>query len=133
MVPASVGTAHSLPPQTLTRLAREWLEEDTPNFDLAGVCVGSHEIVARLLCKTPDSILAGSPFFTAVFQELGCTVHWILQEGSQIGKNEGSSGFDSMSVGAHLLDIQQTSMKTDLSGTLMHHTTFYKTMFSLKF
>lgn len=85
MVPASVAAAHCIPPQTLTRLARQWLEEDTPNFDPAGVCVGSHEVEARLLCKTADSILAGSPFFTAVFRELGCTVHWILQEGSQIG------------------------------------------------
>ncbi|CAG10768.1 unnamed protein product [Tetraodon nigroviridis] len=85
MVPASVAAAHSIPPQALTRLAREWLEEDTPNFDPAGVCVGSREVEARLLCKTADSILAGSPFFTAVFQELGCTVHWLLQEGSEIG------------------------------------------------
>lgn len=119
MVPASVAAAHCIPPQTLTRLAREWLEEDTPNFDPAGVCVGSHEVEARLLCKTADSILAGSPFFTAVFRELGCTVHWILQEGSQIGKHQGSDGCDSMSAGAHLSDIQQQTMKTDSSGTLL--------------
>lgn len=87
--------AHSIPPHTLTRLARQWLEEDTPNFDPAGVCVGSRDVEARLLCKTADSILAGSPFFTAVFQELGCTVHWLVQEGSEIGKwamNTDSSG-----------------------------------------
>lgn len=77
--------AHSIPPHTLTRLAREWLTEDTPNFDLAGVCVGSQEVEARLLCKTPHSILAGSPFFTAVFAEVGCTVDWIYQEGAEIG------------------------------------------------
>lgn len=85
MVPTSAEL--SIPPQTLTRLAREWLEEDTPNFDPAGVCVGSCEVEARLLCKTAGSVLAGSPFFTAVFTQLGCTVHWILQEGSQIGKD----------------------------------------------
>lgn len=89
MAPASVAAEHSIPPQTLTRLAREWLEEDTPNFDPAGVCVGSREVEARLLCKTADSILAGSPFFTAVFRELGCTVHWLLQEGSEIGNQTG--------------------------------------------
>uniref|UniRef100_A0A3Q3WAN3 Quinolinate phosphoribosyl transferase C-terminal domain-containing protein n=1 Tax=Mola mola TaxID=94237 RepID=A0A3Q3WAN3_MOLML len=36
MSPASRATAHSIPPHTLTRMAREWLEEDTPNFDPAG-------------------------------------------------------------------------------------------------
>ncbi|XP_029706168.1 nicotinate-nucleotide pyrophosphorylase [carboxylating] isoform X2 [Takifugu rubripes] len=77
--------AHSIPPHTLTRLAREWLEEDTPNFDPAGVCVGLRDVEARLLCKTPHSVLAGSPFFTAVFRELGCSVHWLLQEGSETG------------------------------------------------
>ncbi|XP_034438815.1 nicotinate-nucleotide pyrophosphorylase [carboxylating]-like isoform X2 [Hippoglossus hippoglossus] len=77
--------AHSIPPPTLSRLAREWLAEDTPNFDPAGVCVGSQEVEARMLCKTPHSILAGSPFFTAVFTEVGCTVDWIYQEGAKIG------------------------------------------------
>ncbi|XP_041641675.1 nicotinate-nucleotide pyrophosphorylase [carboxylating]-like isoform X2 [Cheilinus undulatus] len=77
--------ALSIPPHTLTQLAREWLAEDTPNFDPAGVCVGSQEVEARLLCKTPHSVLAGRPFFTAVFSEVGCTVDWIHQEGTEIG------------------------------------------------
>ncbi|XP_023269434.1 nicotinate-nucleotide pyrophosphorylase [carboxylating] [Seriola lalandi dorsalis] len=75
---------HSIPPHALAQLARQWLSEDTPNFDPAGVCVGSKEVEARLLCKTPHSILAGSPFFTAVFTEVGCTVNWIHQEGAEI-------------------------------------------------
>uniref|UniRef100_A0A3Q0T2Z6 Nicotinate-nucleotide pyrophosphorylase [carboxylating] n=1 Tax=Amphilophus citrinellus TaxID=61819 RepID=A0A3Q0T2Z6_AMPCI len=73
------------PHHTLIRLAREWLAEDTPNFDPAGACVGSQEVEARLLCKTPHSILAGCPFFTAVFTEVGCTVDWIYEEGAEIG------------------------------------------------
>ncbi|KAM7393616.1 hypothetical protein PAMP_020473 [Pampus punctatissimus] len=77
--------AHSIPPHTLIRLAQEWLAEDTPHFDPAGVCVGSQEVEARLFCKTPHSILAGSPFFTAVFTEVGCTVDWKYQEGAEIG------------------------------------------------
>ncbi|KAI3352735.1 hypothetical protein L3Q82_019313, partial [Scortum barcoo] len=84
MTPSS-HLADSIPPHMLTRLAREWLAEDTPNFDLAGVCVGSQEVEARLLCKTPHSVLAGSPFFTAVFTEVGCSVDWICQEGAEIG------------------------------------------------
>lgn len=78
---------HSIPPHALTRLARKWLAEDTPNFDPAGVCVGSQEVEARLLCKTPHSVLAGSPFFTAVFTEVGCTVDWIFQDGAEIGRH----------------------------------------------
>ncbi|XP_047435392.1 nicotinate-nucleotide pyrophosphorylase [carboxylating]-like [Mugil cephalus] len=77
--------AHSIPGHTVTRLVREWLAEDTPNFDPAGVCVGTQEVWASLLCKTPHSVLAGSPFFTAVFTEVGCTVDWICQEGAEIG------------------------------------------------
>lgn len=37
------------------------------------------------MCKTPHSVLAGRPFFTAVFTEVGCTVDWIFQDGSEIG------------------------------------------------
>jgi len=79
--------AHSVPGHALTRLAQEWLAEDTPNFDPAGVCVGSEEVEARLLCKTPYSILAGTPFFTAVFTEVGCSVEWIYEEGAEIGRH----------------------------------------------
>lgn len=86
MSPPKHAAAHTIPPHTLTRLAREWLAEDTPNLDPAGVCVGSQEVEARLLCKTPHSVLAGTPFFTAVFTELGCTVDWVFQEGAKIGR-----------------------------------------------
>ncbi|KAM8773050.1 nicotinate-nucleotide pyrophosphorylase [carboxylating]-like isoform 1-T1 [Acanthopagrus schlegelii] len=85
MCPALHTAAHMIPPHALTRLAQEWLGEDAPNFDPAGVCVGSQEVEARLLCKTPHSVLAGSPFFTAVFTEVGCTVDWVFQEGTEIG------------------------------------------------
>ncbi|XP_055359329.1 nicotinate-nucleotide pyrophosphorylase [carboxylating]-like [Betta splendens] len=80
------AAADAIPPHTLTLLAQAWLAEDTPNFDAAGVCVGSREVEARLLCKTSGSVLAGSPFFTAVFAEVGCTVEWLHQEGATIGR-----------------------------------------------
>ncbi|KAM9314775.1 nicotinate-nucleotide pyrophosphorylase [carboxylating]-like [Pholidichthys leucotaenia] len=83
--PCRPSLEHSIPHHTLTRLAREWLEEDTPNFDPAGVCVGSQEVEAMLQCKTPCSVLAGCPFFTAVFEEVGCIVEWLYQEGAEIG------------------------------------------------
>uniref|UniRef100_A0A0E9WGC0 Quinolinate phosphoribosyl transferase N-terminal domain-containing protein n=1 Tax=Anguilla anguilla TaxID=7936 RepID=A0A0E9WGC0_ANGAN len=86
MTSPAVDLAHIIPPQALSRLAREWLAEDTPNFDPAGVCVGSKEVRATLLCKSPGSVLAGCPFFTEVFSELGCTVDWIYREGQTLGK-----------------------------------------------
>ncbi|XP_051939862.1 nicotinate-nucleotide pyrophosphorylase [carboxylating]-like isoform X2 [Hippocampus zosterae] len=85
MSPAKHTPAHSIPPHAVMQLAKAWLAEDTPNFDPAGVCVGSEEVEARLLCKSPHSILAGSPFFTAVFTEVGCNVDWIYQDGDEIG------------------------------------------------
>ena len=78
--------AHAIPPQALTQLARDWLREDTPNFDPAGVCVGSGNVEARLFCKMAGSILAGGPFFTAVFAELGCTVNWLFPEAAEMGE-----------------------------------------------
>lgn len=86
MSPAKHTPAHSIPPHAVMQLAKAWLAEDTPNFDPAGVCVGSQEVEARLLCKSPHSILAGSPFFTAVFTEVGCNVDWIYQDGDEIGQ-----------------------------------------------
>ncbi|KAJ3614085.1 hypothetical protein NHX12_017662 [Muraenolepis orangiensis] len=85
MVPPQYAAAHAIPPHALTQLARDWLAEDTPNFDPAGVCVGSAELEARLFCKTPNSVLAGSPFFTAVFAEVGCTVNWLYQDADELG------------------------------------------------
>ncbi|KAM6972148.1 nicotinate-nucleotide pyrophosphorylase [carboxylating]-like [Aplochiton taeniatus] len=88
MTPPKVELAHAIPPHTLSRLAREWLAEDTPSFDPAGVCVGSQEVEARLLCKSQHSVLAGSPFFSAVFTELGCTVEWLYKEGAELGPED---------------------------------------------
>ncbi|KAI1896587.1 hypothetical protein AGOR_G00096300 [Albula goreensis] len=85
MASPALDLSQIIPPQVLTKLAREWLAEDTPNFDPAGVCVGSQEVSAILLCKSPGSVLAGCPFFTAVFTELGCTVDWFYNEGQTLG------------------------------------------------
>ncbi|XP_049577633.1 nicotinate-nucleotide pyrophosphorylase [carboxylating]-like [Syngnathus scovelli] len=85
MLPSKYTAAHSLPSHAVMQLAKAWLAEDTPNFDPAGMCVGSQQVEARLLCKSPHSILAGSPFFTAVFTEVGCTVDWLHQDGDEIG------------------------------------------------
>ena len=66
---------HILHPVTLQHYAREWLKEDTPNFDYGGFVVGEKEETAILLMKS-EGILAGRPFFDAIFKELDCKVKW---------------------------------------------------------
>ena len=72
--------SHLLPPH-YRELARSWLREDMPSFDYGGFVVGTGHREAVLLCKSPG-VLCGVPFFTAIFQELGCQVEWLYSEGS---------------------------------------------------
>eukprot|EP00753_Platysulcus_tardus_P010648 PLAT2930.1.p2 GENE.PLAT2930.1~~PLAT2930.1.p2 ORF type:complete len:313 (+),score=116.90 PLAT2930.1:36-941(+) len=60
-----------------------WLATDTPAFDYGGYIVGDDIREASLLGKSAG-VLAGVPFFTAVFEKLGCTVEWLLEEGAVI-------------------------------------------------
>lgn len=69
-----------LHPTSLRQKVQDWLAEDTPSFDYGGFVVGDSEETAVLLCKS-RGILAGVPFFDAVFQELGCRVEWEFSEG----------------------------------------------------
>ncbi|XP_029462657.1 nicotinate-nucleotide pyrophosphorylase [carboxylating] [Rhinatrema bivittatum] len=71
---------HLLHPVALKRLAQDWLQEDIPGFDHAGFVVGDEQETAVLLCKSPG-VLAGVPFFSAVFKELDCHVEWLQSEG----------------------------------------------------
>ncbi|KAI0796886.1 nicotinate-nucleotide diphosphorylase [Abortiporus biennis] len=59
-----------------------WLAEDTPSYDYGGFVVGEAEREAFLLGKGSQvAVLAGEPFFTEVFSQLGCQVEWHMQEG----------------------------------------------------
>ena len=63
---------HILPPSWKSQVAI-WLAEDTPSFDYAGYVVGEVHREAFLFGKGhQDAVLAGSPFFTEVFAQLGC-------------------------------------------------------------
>lgn len=64
-----------LHPLTIRHLAREWLKEDAPSFDYGGFVVGEKEETAVLLMKSPG-VVAGCPFFEAIFNELDCYVTW---------------------------------------------------------
>ncbi|KAJ7178946.1 Quinolinate phosphoribosyl transferase [Mycena filopes] len=73
--------AHLLPPSWKPQVTA-WLAEDTPSFDYGGFVVGEAVREAYLFGKgnTP-AVLAGSPFFTEVFAQLGCEVVWHVEEG----------------------------------------------------
>ena len=72
---------HLLPPIGVQEIVRSWLKEDIPSFDYGGLVVGEKAETAVLLCKSPG-VLAGVPFFNAVFSELGCEVEWMESEGA---------------------------------------------------
>ena len=64
--------AHLLPPSWKTQITA-WLSEDTPSFDYGGYVVGEAHRTAHLLGKgDSEAVLAGVPFFTEVFDQLGC-------------------------------------------------------------
>ncbi|KAI3612286.1 nicotinate-nucleotide pyrophosphorylase [Moniliophthora roreri] len=73
--------AHLLPPSWKTQVTA-WLAEDTPSFDYGGYVVGEVQREAHLLGKGKSpAVLAGVPFFTEVFEQLGCEVEWHMKEG----------------------------------------------------
>ena len=64
--------AHLLPPSWKTQVTA-WLQEDTPSFDYGGFVVGEVPREAFLLGKGKTAaVLAGVPFFTEVFTQVGC-------------------------------------------------------------
>ena len=63
----------NLLPPTWKPQITPWLAEDTPSFDYGGFVVGDVEREAFLLGKgSQRAVLAGVPFFTEVFEQLGC-------------------------------------------------------------
>lgn len=75
-ISALMGTSHQfqhlLPPSWRSQV-QTWLAEDTPSFDYGGYVVGEAEREAFLLGKGGQTaVLAGVPFFTEVFEQLGC-------------------------------------------------------------
>ncbi|KAF9918745.1 hypothetical protein BX616_006119 [Lobosporangium transversale] len=76
--PSSTLT-HLLPPNWKVKIT-EWLQEDIPSFDYGGYVVGEKETTAILYGKS-EGIVAGVPFFTEIFEQLGCRVEWHVSEG----------------------------------------------------
>lgn len=67
---------------------QQWLNEDIPSFDIGGFVVGDKDEHAILWAKT-SGMLAGIPFFEAVFQELGCRVEWLHRDGAKLDVSGG--------------------------------------------
>jgi nicotinate-nucleotide pyrophosphorylase (carboxylating) len=63
---------HLLPPSWKVQVTA-WLAEDTPSFDYGGYVVGEAQREAFLLGKgSQTAVLAGAPFVTEIFAQLGC-------------------------------------------------------------
>ncbi|KAK2097857.1 hypothetical protein P7K49_023308 [Saguinus oedipus] len=72
-----------LPPVTLAALVDSWLREDCPGLNYAALVSGAGPSQAALWAKSPG-VLAGRPFFDAIFTQLNCQVSWFLPEGSKL-------------------------------------------------
>lgn len=71
---------HLLPPSWSAQVTA-WLAEDTPSFDYGGYVVGETHREAFLFGKgTQTAVLAGRPFFTEVFKQLGCEYVLLLTD-----------------------------------------------------
>ncbi|XP_074178707.1 nicotinate-nucleotide pyrophosphorylase [carboxylating] isoform X4 [Rhinolophus sinicus] len=77
------GLALLLPPTTLATLADSWLHEDCPSLNYAALVTGAAPSQAALWAKSPG-VLAGRPFFDAIFAQVNCQVSWFLPEGSKL-------------------------------------------------
>lgn len=72
-MPHPTNSYEYLLPPNWKRQVAEWLAEDTPSFDYAGYVVGEVQREAFLLGKgNQPAVLAGCPFVTEIFNQLGC-------------------------------------------------------------
>eukprot|EP01050_Picozoa_sp_SAG11_P043902 SAG11_NODE_21049_length_433_cov_0.712575_1_plen_107_part_01 len=84
---SSVSPWEAVLPPTWKSVVEQWLAEDVPKFDVGGFVVGDTDQTASLLAKQAG-VLAGVPFASAVFDQLGCEIVWLRDEGSIITKAE---------------------------------------------
>lgn len=85
------GISPILNPIILKECARNWLKEDSPNFDLQAIIAGEQRVNAKIFCKS-SGVLAGIPFVNAVIQELECFVDWSYDEGQYLDVSQGIIG-----------------------------------------
>jgi nicotinate-nucleotide pyrophosphorylase len=94
----------------LSSYVQLWLSQDIPSFDVQGCVAGSKRVCAHLLQKSA-CILAGRPFFDAVFAQLGCSVEWHAAEGS-VHSSDGNRHAATVSGPAHaVLKGERTALE----------------------
>lgn len=69
-----------IPDFQLKALVASWLQEDCPNYDVAGAVVAGSMVEGKLLGKA-SGILCGRPFVQEIFHQLDCTMEWFFEEG----------------------------------------------------
>lgn len=81
-VVSEYGDLAHLLPEGWKDTVRAWLVEDCPSFDYGGFVVGETRETATLYGKSPG-VLAGTPFASEVFRQLGCEVEWHVTDGTE--------------------------------------------------
>ena len=65
-----------LPERQVRHAVQEWIDADMPSFDVGALVVSKEtQGKATLYMKSPG-VLAGKPFFEAVFDSMGCQYEW---------------------------------------------------------
>jgi nicotinate-nucleotide pyrophosphorylase (carboxylating) len=77
-------------PPTWKAIIPQWLAAYVPKFDAGGFVVGEAITTATILCKSPG-VIAGVPFVDAIFDNLGCTVEWLREEGANVTEEEAAT------------------------------------------
>lgn len=101
---------HLLLPPHFRADIKEYLRQDMPLFEVGAFVVGDEPMVAQLWVKT-DGVLAGVPYFDAVFEELGCTVEWLVSEGDFLAPSKEQAAADSGAVDGKAYDATDEHFK----------------------
>ncbi len=70
-----------IPGHVLDDFVKGCLKEDCPNFEVTCAILPDIHVTAHILGKS-SGVLCGRPFVQAIFDRLGCSVEWRLDEGS---------------------------------------------------
>jgi nicotinate-nucleotide pyrophosphorylase (carboxylating) len=109
-----------LPPRQLQKIVEDWLHDDMPSFDVGALVVSNRPNgTAHLYMKSPG-VLAGRPFFDAVFDTLGCTVAWdsTMKDGMSLDPTSSTTASSKIHVAtvtgpiAQILQGERTALNT---------------------
>lgn len=84
-------SADSLSPVAIDNAVESWLMEDFPNFDVGAAVVGSGQAEANFLLKSSPAVVSGLPIAEKILTRLGCTVEWVVTEGTVVKSADGKN------------------------------------------